>query len=126
MGTGGVVVNSGRNIALKRLYGTSVTAVSTVSVGTGTSTPAVTDTGLQTAQETGIAINAGYPSYDTANRRSTAKYFLDANTGNGHDLTEVGEFNTDGTPVMFGHDVHAAVTKTTAIEITYVITHEVG
>jgi len=48
MAVGGEVVDNGRNLLLKRIYGTDVTAVSKFGAGSGTTTPTVSDTGIET------------------------------------------------------------------------------
>ena len=120
------IVNNGRLIILDRTFNSSPTrtAPSQFSVGTGTTTPTKSDTGIETV----IAINGGnlknfatgFPTLDTTNFQATIRCFLNTAEANGNTLTELGLFNADGTPVMFSHAVHTALSKTSSIETTYI------
>lgn len=124
--TGHVITNNGRIITLNRtfLITPTLTAPNQFRVGTGTTTPLVTDTAMETA----VNINggelksflSGFPTLDTTNFQATTRTFLDTTEANGNSLTEHGRFNSDGTPLMFSHSVHTAVTKNSSTEITYI------
>lgn len=125
MSTGQVLTNNGRLITLHRTFTSSptITSPSQFKVGTGTTTPDVTDTDVETV----VAINGGnlknfltgFPTLDTTNFQSTIRCFLNSLEANGNSLTEFGVFNTDGTPLMFSHMVHTSISKSSSIEITY-------
>jgi hypothetical protein len=53
MATGATATNKGANTILKRLYGTTVTAVTQIRIGYGTTTPAATDTVIESPIELG-------------------------------------------------------------------------
>ncbi len=132
MAVGGVISNDGANLVWKRLYGAaSYTAASQFAVGTGTTTPAITDTALETIIAGGFAGAAtykdfvsGYPVYDTTNKRVTNRGYVSSTECNGNSITECGEFNTDGSKIMFSHDVFNAVTKTSSIELAIIWKHD--
>ena len=127
MSTGNVITTDGKKIMLHRTFTASptITAPSQFKVGTGTTTPAVGDTDVETV----VAINggnfkafvSGYPSLDTTNIQSTIRCFLNSLEANGNTLTELGIVNTDGTKLLFSHSVHTGIAKTTSNEITYIV-----
>jgi hypothetical protein len=127
MSSGQVLTNNGRKIALNRLFKSSpdYTAPSVFKVGTGTNTPAVTDSDLQTSviisggNYTKIFIS-GYPLLDETNMQSTIRCLLLTTEANGNSLTEFGIFNTDGTAKMLSRTVHTAITKTTSVQVIYI------
>jgi len=121
MATGGVITNAGKQLILKRIYSNSTAnPIQTLSVGTGTTTPAETDTALENAVLTGISILGG-PLVDSSTNTLTTKYFISSLQANGYNLSECGEFNSDN--VMLGRDVFTAISKTNAKEITIIMKH---
>jgi len=126
MATDQVITNSGRKLILNRAFKASpdYLAPSKFKIGTGTTTPLATDTDV----ETGVNINggatksfvAGYPLLDETNMQVTIRCFLTTTEGNTNSLTEFGLFNEDGTPLMFSHAVHTAISKTSTVQITYI------
>lgn len=126
MANGSIFVNNGLNLAIRRLYASDKTVVSQFQCGTGTTTPAVTDTGLETATGGKYNFVAGYPVFDTTNKQVTVRGFVPSTDLNGSTITEVGEFNTDGTPIMIDHDVFTGITKTTSVEVAFIWKHSVN
>lgn len=120
MSTGSIYTDNGLNLFLKRMYRSSETIVSQFQQGTGTNTPIATDTSLQTAIGAKINFVTGYPVFDTTNKRVSLRGFVNSGTNNGNTITEVGTYNTDGTPVMATRDVHTAKAKTANIEMAYI------
>lgn len=126
MATGNIVTNNGLKISLHRTFTASptITAPTLFSIGTGTTTPLVGDTAMETVVNiNGGATKAfvtGYPLLDTTNLQSTIRCLLLTTEGNGNSLTEFGLFNTDGTALMFSHAVHSAISKTSSVQISYV------
>jgi len=126
MATGNVITNNGRLIAVDRIFIASPTrsAPTQFKVGTGTATPAVSDTDLGTA----VAINggnlkafvSGFPTLDTTNFQATIRCFLTSLEANSNTLAEWGTFNSDGTPLMFSRSVFTALAKTNLIEVTFI------
>ena len=126
MATGQVITTNGKKIILDRTYNASPTrlAPSQFSVGTGTTTPSLADTGMQTV----VAINGGnlknfvssYPVLDITNLQATIRCLLNSLEANGNALTEFGIFNADGTPLMFNHTVFTSITKNSSTEISFV------
>jgi hypothetical protein len=124
--TGLVLTNNGKKIVLNRAFKASpdYTAPTVFKVGTGTSTPTVSDTDLQTAITIGgnptKGIAAGYPTLDESTFVSTIRCLLLTTECNGNSLTEFGLFNTDGTAKMFSRIVHTPITKTSSVQIVYI------
>ena len=121
-----IITNDGKQIMLDRTFLSSptLTPPSQFKVGTGTNTPVVTDTDLQTP----VNINggqlknfvAGFPSIDTVSVQATMRSFLNTLEANGNDLTEFGAFNGDGTPLLFSRTTHPVISKSTSVEVTYI------
>lgn len=63
---------------------------------------------------------SGFPSIDTASRIATIRGIVLTTEANNQDLTELGIFNTDGTPLMFSRAVFSAIIKTTSNQITLI------
>lgn len=124
--TGQVVTNNGLKLATNRIFKATpdYLAPSVYKIGTGTTAPDVSDTDV----ETGVNINGGatksfvtgYPTIDETNNQIIIRCFLNTAEGNGNALTEFGLFNEDGTALMYSHAVFTAISKTTAIEISFV------
>ena len=124
--TGQTITNNGLKIMLNRAFKPSpdYTAPTVFSVGTGTTTPATSDTAIQTV----VAINggntktfvSGYPTLDETNLQSTIRCLLLTTEANSNTLTEFGLLNTDSSPLLFSHAVHTGITKTTSVQVTYV------
>jgi hypothetical protein len=130
---GACIVTTGKNAMWKRTFGTSVTAMSTFSIGTGTATPAVTDTALQTGlvgwATGGLTYKtflAGYPTYDTVNRIVTWRGQVISTEANGNTITEIGEFNTDGSPIMLSRSVFTGIAKNSSTQIIFEIKHTIS
>jgi len=85
--------------------------------GTGTTLPTASDTGLETAVGATLAT---LTSTTTANKAITTNYQIDANTGNGSDLSEYEIQFTDGE--SFNRVVHAPISKTSDDEMEYITT----
>lgn len=126
MATGNVVTNDGLLILLNRGYKATpdYTPPTRFKIGTGTTTPTVTDTDLVSE----VTIDAdewkdfisGYPSFDEANLQVTIRGIVLSTEANSNNLTEFGTFNTDGTPKMASRLVHTSISKTSSIQVTYV------
>lgn len=126
MATGNVITTNGLKIILNRAFKATpdYNAPTVFKIGTGTTTPAVGDTDV----ETGVNINGGatktfvtgYPSLDETNIQATIRCLLDTTEANGSSLTEFGLFNTDGSPLMFSHAVFTAITKTSSVQVSFV------
>ena len=126
MTTGNLITNNGRLISLDRIFNASPTrtAPTRFKIGTNTSTPVVGNTDMGTP----VNINgtqfknivSGFPVLDTTNFQATIRCFVNTTEANGNTLTEFGLINTDGTPLLFSHAVHTGITKTNAVQITYI------
>lgn len=126
MATGQVITTLGKGIALNRTF--LVTPTQTVpsqfKVGTGTTTPSIADTDVETV----VAINggnlknfvSGFPTLDTVNNEATSRMFLNTLEANGNTLSEMGVFNSDGTPKMFSRVVFTGLAKTNIIELAFI------
>jgi hypothetical protein len=116
---------------LKRAFGSTVTVFSTFRIGTGTDTPAATNTGLQTGLTAwatgGVTYKpfiTGYPTYNTTDRTVTWRGQVSSTEANGNTLTEVAEFNTDGTPVIGSRTVFTGIVKSSSVQIIMEIKHK--
>ena len=126
MATGNLITNNGRLISLDRTFNASPTRTAPLrfKIGTGTVTPVVGDTDMGTP----VNINgtqfknivSGFPVLDTTNFQATIRCFVNTTEANGNTLTEFGLINTDGTPLLFSRAVHTGITKTNAVQITYI------
>ena len=124
--TGQVITNNGLKIALHRTYTASptITSPTVFKIGTGTTTPTVSDTDV----ETGVNINggatksfvSGYPILDETNLQATIRALLLTTEGNTNSITEFALFNEDGTALMFSHSVFTAISKTTSVQVSFV------
>ena len=127
MATGSLITTLGRNLALHRLYTASPTdtAPTQFQSGTGTTTPALADTDLDTGIGSKTNFVSGYPSFDTTNVQVTTRGFIDSTTLNGNNISEAGEFNTDGTPELFSRAVFTAISKSASVEIAFIWKHRI-
>lgn len=124
--TGNLIVSDGKEIVLDRTFSSSPTrtAPSQFQVGTGITDPTISDTDL----ETPVLINGGffknfitgYPVLDFVNIQSTIRALLLSTEANGNSLTELGIFNSDGTPLLFSRATHTLIDKSTSIEVAYI------
>jgi len=125
MAVGAVLTKNGFNSGVDRMFNsaTAISVPSRFSIGTGTTTPTETDTGIETiiaAWNAGSNFKdyvTGYPSYDTANQRVTVQGFISSTQANANSITEVADMNTDGTPIAFTHIVTSAISKTNKTQI---------
>jgi hypothetical protein len=122
MTSGTVVTTLGRKIALNRLFKAvpDYTAPTIFDVGTGNTTPNITDTALVTPISLDKTFVTGYPILDETNMQSTIRCLILTTEANGNSLTEFGLKNTDGTKKLFSRAVYTAITKTSAVQIIYV------
>lgn len=131
MATGAIFSKAGFNAMLNRAFKASpdYTAPTRFKIGTGTTTPTVTDTDLETpilAWNVGSDYKdfvSGYPTFDEVNQKVTTQAFVSSTEANTNTITEYGEFNTDGSPVMSSHVVFTGITKTSAIQVFITTTY---
>lgn len=127
MATGIATTTLARKVALNRTFKSSpdYTTFSIFKVGTGTTTPTVGDTDLQTPvnidADTLKDFLVGYPILDETAMRATIRCFLELTEANGNTLTEFGIFNSDGTKKMGFRAVHTAITKNSSTQVSYVV-----
>ena len=126
MATGNVITNNGRKICLNRTFKATPDYLSPTQfkIGTGTTTPTVSDTDMETAVNINGTefkdIASGYPVLDETNMQATIRSIVLTTEGNGNSLTEYGLINEDATRLLFSHSVYTAVTKTTSVQVIYV------
>ena len=123
---GQIVTTAGKGLILNRTFldTPTISATTRFKVGTGTTAPALADTDL----ETPVSIDgdnwkdfvSGFPTLDVPSLSATTRMFLNTLEANGNNLTEVGSFNTDGTPVMFTRSTFTPIAKTSSIEVTFI------
>jgi hypothetical protein len=127
MANGQIITTNGKKIILDRTYNSSptLTAPSQFKVGTGTTTPALSDTDLVTPVDIDgdnfKDFVSGYPTQDTTALSNTIRCFLNSLEANGNNLTEFGIVNADGTPLLFSRTVHTSISKSSSNEITYIV-----
>ena len=132
MGNGAVYTDDGFNDLLHRGYTVTptITVPSRFKIGTGTTTPTVSDTDLTTPitgwHDAGDYKDfvQGYPTFSEGDNRVTVQGFIGASEANGNTITECGDFNTDGTPSMSSHVVFTGVAKTSAVQVYITTTYE--
>jgi|GEM_PF-3646776 len=120
MATGSVWTNSGRNEIHQTITGQDTKTISRFIVGTGTTTPLITDTSL-TARVAGFtrkAFDVGYPIFDTGNVQATIKGTLSTTEANGNDIGEVALTDTSES-LIWTHDVYTSLTKNTSTEVIF-------
>jgi hypothetical protein len=125
---GSIITTNGKGIAINRTFlaTPTKTAISQFKVGTGTTEPTIANTDLENSVTLdGISLYfknfvTGFPTVDTVNNQATTRMFLNTLEANGNNISEVGTFNTDGTPIMFSRTVFTPITKTAVNEITFI------
>jgi len=120
----GSIVNTGKNLLLNRLYNGGSPHVFEFAVGSGTTNPVVTDSGLEYPIASGLNFVTGYPSFDTTNQKVTVRGFIPAGSYNGATLSEVGEFSSGG-GIMFSRDTFTGISKSGSDEVAIVWQHQV-
>jgi len=127
MATGLVLTTKGKLIAFNRTFKTTPDYLepSLFKVGTGTTTPSVSDTDLVTpvvisGGSTTKSFLTGYPVLDETNLNSTIRCLLLTTEANGNSLTEFGIFNNDATKKCFSRAVHTSISKTSSIQVSYI------
>ena len=126
MANGNLCTNNGRKIAIHRCFEASPTlsAPNYFSVGTGTTTPASSDTALETAIQIGgadsKAIVTGYPTFNDVGFSATTRCLILTTECNANTITEFGLVNTDGTPLLFSRAVFTGIAKTTSVQCIFV------
>jgi hypothetical protein len=113
-----LVVSVGKTYIASRMVGTSSTVMSHMSIGTGTTTPAVGDTTLGTE-----AGRVALSTFTSSSNAVTATATFPAGTGTGA-ITEAGIFNANSSGVMLCRTTFPVVNKAAgdSIAITWVIT----
>lgn len=127
MAVGAIATKKLKNSALNRLFKSSpdYTVPSRCKIGTGTTTPAESDTDLATpitAWNSGSDYKnyaSGYPTFDESNKRVTWRLIVEANQANSNTITEIASFNTDGTPIIGDRYVVTGIPKTSAIRVIF-------
>jgi hypothetical protein len=129
MAIGAVFTVSGMTSLLNRGFKTSpdYTVPSRFKIGTGTTTPAVADTKIETkisAWSGGSDFKnyvSGYPTFDVANQKITVQGFIASTEANGNVISEYADFNTDSAPLISSHIVFTGITKASTVQV-YVTT----
>lgn len=122
----GVVTKVGKNLMIDRAFLAAPvnTAPTLFDVGTSSTTPTEADTALVAGLSLFLSFVAGYPTFDTANKKVTVRCFLDSTQANGNTLREVGIFNSDTPKDMVSRDTHDDIAKTTSIQVAYILEYE--
>lgn len=126
MATGQIFTSAGNKLSLNRTFKqTPDYAEPTVfKVGTGTTTPTIADTDLETPvtidSEDIKEFVSGYPVIDEINLEVTFRCFLNSLEANGNNLAEFGIFNEDASELMISRTVFNSINKTNAVEISFI------
>lgn len=112
-----LVVTAGRNLVRDRIYASATAAISHFWVGMSSQAVAATDTDLIDA--VGAPGRQAITSNTVADGQLTTKYFLPSGTANSNTLREAGIFNAASGGSMFVRATHAAIVKTSSIQIIY-------
>lgn len=131
MANGAVVTKNMKNVMLDRGFKATPTnlAYTQGSIGTGTTTPAEGDTALETVISSWNTTDfkdyaTGFPSFDAPNKKVTVRTIVTSTQANSNTITEYGDFNKDGTPVIGGHFVFTGIIKTTSIQVFFTPTYK--
>ena len=125
MGNGQLITEQGKLIAFNRLWNSIPTysSPSVFKVGTGTTTPNISDTDLASAITISgnptKAFLASYPYLEELTLNSTVRAVLLTTECNSSSITEFGIFNTDGTNKCFSRAVFTAITKTNTVQVIF-------
>jgi len=127
MASGAVLTKSGYNNILQLTFSSSDTrSYSVFAIGTGTTTPAITNTTLEntiTGWAGGTADYKAYStvSFDSASQSVTARGFITAAEATGKVITEYADMNTLATKGLAGHFVFIdGPTKTAAVQVSII------
>ena len=112
-----MITNAGLNLLRNWMYGDSVNPLSHIGIGTGTSTPQVTETDLVTS----ILRKAFTSQVKGSDGIATYEMTLLTSEGNGNTLAEVGIFNAVSSGDMLNRITHIGIDKTSDIELKYEI-----
>lgn len=116
-----LIVNTGKNLVRDYLNGNSLTDyLKSFAVGTGTASPAATDTALGSAiLYDGANTYKEWQDFTNLPKQTTYIGFLSSQQANGNDITEFGAFTgTGGTAgTMFNRITFNAITKSTSVEL---------
>lgn len=110
-----LIVNVGKTLLAHRLAGDatySTDGIATIGFGSGTVTPAVTDTQLTTSNVT-KAVTATYPAYNSVMFTAT----MTESEGNAVVFKELGLFSGNASPKMFSHLAINPITKSSSYQI---------
>jgi len=116
-----LVVIAGRNLARDLLNEVPATGVTHFAVGTGVTAVDPGDTTLGTEIFRGSITKRTSPSAAVI-----WSYYLSSTQGNGSSLTEAGLFNASSGGTLFARVVHAAITKTSSLAVSYNWTLNIG
>jgi len=116
MGTGTLITNSGRLIALNRTFKAvpDYTAPINFEVGIGTATPSPADTALASWTFTKATSAV---TFDEPNLNVTTQGVLLTTEANGVTLSEFGLFNADTPAKMMSHAVFMGITKDASVQV---------
>ena len=92
-----------------------------IAIGTGTTTPASTDTALETE-----VLRKTIQESSTSGSTVTLSFWAATSEGNSNSFTEVGSFNAGATGDMIERDLFTAFAKTTEKELWIDVVFEVS
>jgi len=115
-----LITNSGENLLAKRIGGITADPIGYIAIGTGSTSPAETDTALVT--EVGRkGMDAGYPSVSESSITFQSTWPTTEPAGQPYTLRELGLFNAATGGVMLNRIVFDPISKTSDIELIVVV-----
>ncbi len=131
MATGSSYTISGMVSLLNRGYKATpdYTVPSRFGIGTGTTTPTEADKALTTPITSWSGASdfknfvSGYPVFDEVTQEVQVQGYIASTEANDNTITEYGDFNTDGAPLISSHVVFTGITKTNAVQVYITTTY---
>jgi len=115
-----LITDSGENLLAKRIGGITADPIGFIAIGTGSASPAETDTGLVT--EVGRkGMDSGFPSVSGSSITFQSTWTTTEPAGQPYTLRELGLFNAAAGGIMLNRIVFDPVSKTSEIELIVIV-----
>jgi len=122
-----MIVDAFLNLIRDAIYGDTVTWLSHIGIGTGTTAVTASDTTLETEIYPYGSARASISSKTkSVSKKAVLQLSLLPAQANGNALTEVSAFNAGTGGTMANRIVHTAINKTSLFELVYQITIEMS
>lgn len=116
-----LVVDAGRNLIRDLMAGKETKGIQYIAIGTGSTTPAPTDTKLESEVYRDTITRLLY-----SNGVLTVHYYLDAESANGYNLTEAGLFggstatSSKNTGILYSRVTFPVIQKNNSLSVLFV------